>query len=217
MDYFLAVDFDGTVAQFDVTDAVLEEFAGNEWLTIEKLWDEGRIGSQECLSRQMALIETPLEQVLQFVETIPIDPSFISLIRFAKVNQIPLAIISDGFRVFIERILAKNGMPGLTVYANELQDEVGSFSTQYPYAAPACPSGTCKCKVAERAAQGLPVYLIGDGRSDFCLAQKADFVYAKAKLVDFCQQEAIPHAVYSSFQNIIEDLCVRQLEQTGIA
>lgn len=47
MDYFLAVDFDGTVAQFDVTDAVLEEFAGNEWLTIEKLWDEGRIGSQK--------------------------------------------------------------------------------------------------------------------------------------------------------------------------
>jgi 2-hydroxy-3-keto-5-methylthiopentenyl-1-phosphate phosphatase len=206
MNCFLAIDFDGTIAKFDVTDAVLEQFAPPEWLEVEKLWETGVIGSKECLRKQMALINTPLAEVLEFVETIEIDPSFLSFVKQMQHQQVPLAIISDGFRIFIDAILAKNGLVGLKIFANELTEISGKLITDYPYSVAQCSSGTCKCMTSQQAAQGLPVYLIGDGRSDFCLAGAADFVYAKAHLVDYCQQREIPYCVYTDFEDILHDL-----------
>ena len=217
MDYFFAIDFDGTIAKFDVTDAVLERFASPEWLVVEKLWENGQIGSKECLRKQMTLIDTPLAEVLKFVENIQIDSSFVSFIQNMQRQKVSLAIISDGFRVFIEAILAKNGIVGLEIFANELHETEGHLITEYPYSAVNCTSGTCKCRTAQQAAAGLPVYLIGDGRSDFCLAGAADFVYAKAKLVDYCQQEAITHCTYNDFNDILEDLHKQNLEKSVIA
>jgi 2-hydroxy-3-keto-5-methylthiopentenyl-1-phosphate phosphatase len=217
MDYFLAIDFDGTIANFDVTDTVLEEFSTPEWLEVEKQWEAGEIGSKECLQRQMALIATPLEKILQFVETIEIDPTFINFVLTLKQQQVPLAIISDGFRVFIERILEKNGLSGLAIFANELCEVKGQLVTSYPYSVDLCSSGTCKCMTSQQAADGLPVYLIGDGRSDFCLAGAADFVYAKGKLVDYCIHKKIPHYVYTDFQDIMRDLHDKRIGKSVIA
>jgi 2-hydroxy-3-keto-5-methylthiopentenyl-1-phosphate phosphatase len=210
MDYFIAIDFDGTIAKLDVTDAVLEQFAPIEWLEAEKLWETGQISSKECLRKQIALINTSLAEILQFVKTIKIDLSFISFIQRMQQQQVSLAIISDGFRIFIESLLAKYGLKELTVFANELSEIDGKLVTFYPYSSEHCSSGTCKCMISHQAAYGLPVYLIGDGRSDFCLANVADFVYAKAKLVDYCIQEGIPHCAYTDFGDILEDLCKRR-------
>jgi 2,3-diketo-5-methylthio-1-phosphopentane phosphatase len=217
MNCFLAIDFDGTIAKFDVTDAVLEQFAPPEWLEVEKLWATGAIGSQECLRKQMALITKPLAEVLQFVETIEIDLSFIHFVRQMQQQQIPLAIISDGFRIFIDAILAKNGLHGLTVFANDLDEINGQLVTTYPYSAAGCSSGTCKCLTSQHAAQGLPVYLIGDGRSDFCLAGAADFVYAKANLADYCLQESIPFCAYADFADVFQNLLTQQSRKSVIA
>lgn len=217
MDYFLAIDFDGTIAELDVTDAVLEAFAPPKWLEIEQLWQQGMIGSKECLSKQLALIKAPLEEILAFVEHIEIDDTFIEFVRQLQQAQIPFAIISDGFQVLIDHILAKNGLQGLPVFANELKEENKKLVTAYPYSYDHCTSGTCKCRTAEQAAQGSPVYLIGDGQSDFCLAGAADFVYAKAKLVDYCIQENIPHCVYTDFQDIMINLRKQRIERNVIA
>jgi Haloacid Dehalogenase superfamily, subfamily IB, phosphoserine phosphatase-like/2,3-diketo-5-methylthio-1-phosphopentane phosphatase len=217
MDYFLAIDFDGTIAKFDVTDAVLEAFALPKWLEIEQLWQQGMMGSQECLSKQIALIDAPLAEILTFVENIEIDATFIDFVRQLRQEQIPFAIVSDGFQVFIDHILAKNGLPVLPVFANKIYSVNKKLMAAYPYSHERCASGTCKCHVAEQAAQGLPVYLIGDGQSDFCLAGAADFVYAKAKLADYCIQKNIPHYVYTDFQDIMLNLRKQQIEKSGIA
>ncbi len=217
MNCFFAIDFDGTIAKFDVTDAVLERFAPPEWLEVENLWATGAIGSQECLRKQMALITRPLAEILRFVETIEIDSSFIDFVRQLQQRQIPLAIISDGFRIFIDAILAKNGLLGLKVFANELHEKNGKLVTSYPYSAADCSSGTCKCLTSRQAAQGLPIYLIGDGRSDFCLAGAADFVYAKANLADYCLQEEIPFCAYADFADIFQDLRTQQSRKSVIA
>lgn len=217
MDYFFAIDFDGTIAKCDVTDAVLEAFALPKWREIEQLWLQGIIGSQECLNKQLALIDAPLAEILTFVENIEIDTTFIDFVRQLQQEKIPFAIISDGFQVFIEHILAKNGLLGLPIIANEIRSVNKKLVTAYPHSYARCASGTCKCRTAEKSAQGLPVYLIGDGQSDFCLAGAADFVYAKAKLADYCMQENIPHYVYTDFQDIMVNLHKQQIEKSVIA
>ncbi len=217
MDYFLAIDFDGTVAKTDVTDAVMEEFAPPEWLEIEQQWQAGIMGSKECLRKQMALIDAPLEEVLAFVEQIEIDGTFIDFVRQLQHEQQPFAIVSDGFQVFIDRILISNGLRGLPVFANKLSKIDGKWATSYPYSTERCASGTCKCMISRQMAQGLPVYLIGDGQSDFCLAGTADYVYAKAKLVDYCVQQRISHCVYTDFQDIISNLHKQRIGKSVIA
>ena len=46
---------------------------------------------------------------------------------------------------------------------------------------------------------GGPKLLIGDGRSDECLAGEADFVFATAKLLRHCQAHGLPHLAFQNF------------------
>ena len=50
-------DFDGTISLIDVTDSLLEKFAAPEWEDIEKIWQDGIIGSRECLAQQIPLLD----------------------------------------------------------------------------------------------------------------------------------------------------------------
>lgn len=206
MEYFLAVDFDGTIAERDVTDTVLAEFARAEWMDVEKQWLSGAIGSQECLARQMSLVDATMEGLLAFVEKLAIDRFFSLFVQYVRANEIPFAVISDGFCPFIRQILSRAGLPDIPVFANQLTEENGKFKVSFSHNAIGCPAGTCKCSTAEELAKGLPVILVGDGRSDFCLADKADYVFAKGKLVGYCRDTGIPFAEFKDFSEVIRVL-----------
>jgi 2-hydroxy-3-keto-5-methylthiopentenyl-1-phosphate phosphatase len=45
--------------------------------------------------------------------------------------------------------------------------------------------------------------LVGDGRSDFCVATRADLTFAKSALLHFCRVEKIPHIAHSAFGDIV--------------
>ena len=48
------LDFDGTLTQADVVDALVRRYAASEhWRELEYAWQAGRIGSRECLSRSI--------------------------------------------------------------------------------------------------------------------------------------------------------------------
>jgi 2-hydroxy-3-keto-5-methylthiopentenyl-1-phosphate phosphatase len=206
IDCFLAIDFDGTIAETDVTDAVLTRFASREWLAVEELWLSGAIGSRECLTRQIALVNANMATVFSFIDRVKIDRDFARFVEFIDERKLPGAVISDGFAPFIRRILAGAGIDGMPVYANGLAEENGRLQATFPESAGKCSAGTCKCALAERVSGGRPVVLIGDSGSDFCLASKASFVFAKDKLAAYCRQQGIPHYVFADFGEVIEGL-----------
>ena len=72
-------------------------------------------------------------------------------------------------------------------------------------------SGNCKCKSTPRNKR---VLVIGDGKSDMCVASTADFVFAKGSLADYCVANHIPHARFDTFAEVTALLA--QLPQ-GIA
>jgi 2-hydroxy-3-keto-5-methylthiopentenyl-1-phosphate phosphatase len=197
----VTLDFDGTIVAEDITDAVIEAFAGAGWEKHEALWQEGLIGSRECLAKQMALIDSPLESVLEYIDRFAIDRTFTEFLTLLKRFQIPFAVVSDGFGIFAERLLSKAGLKGLPVYANQLKEERGRLSAIFPHASGGCSSGLCKCKVTEKISGGHPIIHIGDGLSDFCLSRKAAYVFAKGKLADLCKKDGIP---YSDFRDFVD-------------
>lgn len=200
--FFVSIDFDGTVTAADVTDAVIQLFAKPGWEEAEKLWELGRIGSRECLETQMSLIEAPLDSVLEYIDSFAIDETFVDFVSFLKKFHIPFGIISDGFQIFIERLLKNAGLKQIPAYANQLKEEGGKLKTFFPHMDKNCSSGICKCEVAKKLGNGLPIIHIGDGRSDFGVSGKAWYVFSKGKLTDFCEDKGIPHSPFNNFNDI---------------
>jgi 2-hydroxy-3-keto-5-methylthiopentenyl-1-phosphate phosphatase len=208
---FIAIDFDGTVTDVDIIDAVLQEFARPEWQEVETRWEQGIIGSRKCLEDQMSLVNHPLGKLLDYIDTFTIDKTFKEFTFSLNDQRIPYAILSDGFQVFIERLLNNAGLKRVPVYANLLTEENGKLKAQFPHAHADCDSANCKCMVVDRLSKERPVILIGDGRSDFCLAQKASHVFTKKSLTHYCQVNNLSHTPFNNFAEITTFLGTRRM------
>lgn len=210
-------DFDGTISIEDATDVVLACFADSEWEDIERQWKRGLIGSGECMRRQIALIRPNRHELDALLDTVSIDPGFKAFLSYCRRSDIPLTIVSDGVDYFIRHILARHGIGDLPIVANVLTHrfahgrEVYSLSPSLTTAGCTSGSGVCKCRVVESAE--LQIY-IGDGRSDFCVADKVDLVFAKSKLADYCDNRGIP---YVHFENFVDLLPKMKIALPGIA
>ena len=143
----------------------------------------------------------------EFLAGVAIDPDFHSFVTAASRLGITLEVVSDGLDRAIHRVLALHGLAGLPVAANHLvQFDERRWRLTSPNAVATCVSacGTCKCELlAAHTATSRKVLFLGDGRSDFCVAAKADFVLAKSRLIDHCVQEGIAHAAFGNFEDAL--------------
>jgi 2-hydroxy-3-keto-5-methylthiopentenyl-1-phosphate phosphatase len=220
MRFMFFCDFDGTVTKEDVIDRILEEFADPLWTDIERSWIHGEIGSRDCLARQIRLIKARKHDLLDFVEAIEIDETFVEFARYCKTKAFEIVILSDGIDLFIHTILNRHGLNDIRVFSNSLGSTAEGYEMVFPYFRDDCSSqsGICKCKIMEGLASPSNInILIGDGRSDFCVAGKADLTFAKSALLDFCRSEKIPHIEQREFRDItewlkdhVEDLFISQ-------
>ena len=209
-------DFDGTIAVHDVTDRLLDRFADPAWLEIESDWRAGRIDSHECMAAQVAVIDASRAELDDFLDGLEIDPLFAAFAVAARAAGHALEIVSDGIDYAIHRILRRHAVAALPVFANALEpDGDRRWRLRFPHRRTQCDvgSGTCKCARA-RASDGSdpPVLLIGDGRSDFCVSQRADLVLAKGALARHCRANALPHLEIAGFGDalsILPDLDAR--------
>lgn len=212
--WIIVCDFDGTISNADVTDTLMENFGHPDWERLEKRWESGEIGSYECLSGQIALLDASRQQLDDCLDQISIDPAFGDFAGWAKAQAIPLYIVSDGLDYAIDRILRNNHITGLPVFANHLE-QVGErgWRISFPHYSPNCQhaSGTCKCEIA-RVLEPQAFLAIGDGRSDFCVAKKAQYVLAKKSLLAECQKSGIAHTAFESFSEA--RTCLEQLNTT---
>jgi len=187
------LDFDGTVTVKDTVDAILERFAEPAWRDVEEDWKNGKIGSRECLARQTALIRATPKEIDALIDGIEIDPGFDEFMQTCKRLNVGVTIVSDGYRRSIERVLNRAGraLPsrsGVLEYCGRRRWKLIS-----PVSRADCSSGsnTCKCMVASEI--NVPTILIGDGRSDFCVANEVDFVFAKGSLARHCTENKIEY------------------------
>ncbi len=190
-DFQVFSDFDGTITKEDTLNKFLRVHASEEWLEVEDRWVNGEIGSRQCIEEQMQLFPGMTEKVMNdFVDSIEIDETFISFYEFIKTKNIDFSIISDGFDLFIERILNRYGIKGVKIFSNKLKFENGKFETFFPHCNEDCKraSGVCKCSVIKNnRIVTKPLLYAGDGLSDFCVSDKADILFAKGSLLEYCK------------------------------
>ena len=206
------LDFDGTVSRADVVDAILERYAAPEWQRAEEEWRAGRIGSRECLRRQVALVRGEPAAVDALVDAIGIDEGFAALLEACGAAGAPVHIVSDGFDYCIRRLLrlapaaAQAAVQAIEVRASHLEPaDGGAWRTAFPFPAEPCAHGCATCKPAvmrELTPDGHTSIFVGDGLSDRYAAAAADLVFAKDKLAAFCVEHGIVHTPFRGLADV---------------
>lgn len=205
MKWNVICDFDGTISIPDTTDLLLHHFADARWHEIETEWEQGVIGTAECMRRQIELLCCSKEDLDALIATISIDPAFPAFLELCREYGLPIAIASDGLDYVIHSVLLRYGLDDIPVTANRLVfEEEGRYHLNSPYVASTCfsGSGVCKCQVAKGMTNnnGAGILYVGDGRSDFCVSlEQADLVLAKASLLKYCLVRNIEHQAIAGF------------------
>lgn len=208
-DTILVSDFDGTITKIDTLSKFLEDYAEPKWLDIENDWRDGKFGSQECLTKQFALVPDLTPNLIdKFLNTMDIDDGFVPFSKKLKKKNIPIVILSDGLDYFINSILEKNGLDFINVITNHAYfNDNGRFIIEFPNDSSKCTNdaGTCKCKVVRNLKKMYRrVIYVGDGASDFCVSKEPDIVFAKAGLAEYCRNNNIDYIAYKTYNDITD-------------
>lgn len=201
------VDFDGTITRQDVGEAIFNKFGDSSRVdSIIKNLLEDKISSKQCWDE---LCESAgpvnLNELIDFINTMEIDKSFVSFAEFCNDNNLEMYVLSDGFDFYIDKVFEKNRIDRIKYYSNKLiVDTEGRLSAEYPYFDTDSPtSANCKKNhiINHSSDEDYTIY-IGDGNSDKDAAQYCDFIFAKKDLARFCSMERISFYPFNNFDDV---------------
>ncbi len=199
-------DFDGTIARNDVGEKLFLRFGAAETCyAAVREWMRGEISSTEMYRRECETARVSRKELAAFASGQKLDPHFKGFIDACRNHGYEVMILSDGFKTYIDLILAHAGLTGLPVYSNDIE----FFATDrirpvFPYEAGSC--GKCaNCKgyqIRRHRQEGSTIVYVGDGYSDRCGALEADIIFAKKDLLNYCRQEQIDCFAYTTFADV---------------
>ncbi|MBS1538193.1 MAG: MtnX-like HAD-IB family phosphatase [Bacteroidetes bacterium] len=198
-------DFDGTIAQNDIGDALFRHFGVFEPYHSQLL--AGEITVREYYQTAIASAQdfTP-ETIKHFTKNFSIDAYFPKFYQFCLQKNIQLTILSDGFIEYIHPMLEAVGVTDANVRSNYLSVQNSGVQPIFPGASESCKCFCASCKrntmLSSSATDSVFIY-IGDGLSDTCAASHADIIFAKHKLAAFCNERRIPHYPFHTFFDIL--------------
>lgn len=200
-------DFDGTITKKDGLYSFIEKYAKGDWQTIEEQWANNKIDSKECLKEELKLIPNLSEELISdFIQTVDIDEHFCDFYKNIKEKNIDFYVVSDGIDYFIAKVLERYGIKNINVISNHGEFLNGNFQLTFPNDYKGCinNAGTCKCKVlSDLRKKYKKIIYIGDGISDYCVANKADILYAKSRLKEYCKNNDIKYISFDNFADIV--------------
>ncbi len=201
----VALDFDGTITDVDVVDTALVQFSKNsDWLKVEAEWAAGKIGSDECMARQLAGVELTAQELEAYLDSVNLDPGFKHLHSYLNEKGVPLVVLSDGYDLFIKGVFARYGVRNVPFRCNSMRHEGTRLVPSYPHKSASCGRcGHCKQTTLDEAKRLVNhIIFAGDGMSDLCALKSADTVFAKGKLAKYCQEKGFPHIPYRTLDDV---------------
>jgi 2,3-diketo-5-methylthio-1-phosphopentane phosphatase len=200
------IDFDGTITRQDVLDELIKRYAVDDsWKQVEQEWQEGLIGSRECLSRQLAVVRIEDSTIDEFLDSIQLDPGLAGLIDLLDRYHVPVAVLSDGLDRFIGPLLSRGGLGRLKFRSNTFDRENQTLQLRCPFSNATCESASahCKCKsIGELTLEDREGIYIGDGRSDLCPSRKVSCRFAKGVLAANLEREGLPYLPYDELSEV---------------
>jgi 2-hydroxy-3-keto-5-methylthiopentenyl-1-phosphate phosphatase len=200
----LLIDYDGTIAQTDVSDALMAEFVNADWESHVEAYDAGIVGSRRLMAWEAGLITADPIALAAKAAAQPHDASFVPFAEAARAAGIPVEVVSDGFGFFIEPALEALGVAWIPVVTAAMSFDGTHAAMAFPNGNADCfLCGTCKRnRVLAHQAAGRRVVFIGDGESDRFAAGYADVVFAKHSLERFMRERGWAFERWTEFSEI---------------
>ena len=186
---------------------LINRFTSGNWEAIDRDFREGKIGSKEAYSRIAKILSGEESAILHFVqEHSDIDPCFPIFYQYCRENDIDIKIISDGLDFYIKKILEIHHLSEIPFYANVTHFRHGeAIDISFPHSEEECGlCGTCKKKLIQLHRKEYDsIFFVGNGLSDRCAAQEADFVFAKDSLYPYCVDQDITCHFIKDFHEVL--------------
>ena len=200
----ILVDYDGTIAQTDVTDKILLRFAGDRYAADDAAYSAGLVGSRTLFESQVELLPGRIDGLMELAEAEPHHSTFAPFVVRAHELGVVVEVVSDGFGFYIEPALVRMGVPKIPVITALTTFDGQRASMEFLFGHPDClVCGTCKRqRVLAHQAAGRTVALVGDGVSDAYAAAYADLTFAREALIDLCQREGLPFTPWRDFSDL---------------
>lgn len=204
------VDFDGTISKADVGDSFLDAFGNPEKnAEVVKLWMEDKLTSPQLWEILLAYVKdyTP-EKFDSFIQTMEIDSTFPAFVNYCRENEFEIRVLSDGFDIYINKIMERENIKGLEIYSNKAIVKNGTIIPVFPYGDEECKQcGNCKRNhvLTFSDEDDYSIY-IGDGYSDKCPIQYCDFVFAKSSLLRYCEMNRITFFPFKDFNDVMKKI-----------
>ena len=201
----ILVDYDGTIARTDVSDALMAPYVTPDWEARVAEYDAGRVGSRGLMEWEIGLITADPDELSARAAAQPHDEGFAPFVQRAQDAGIPVEVVSDGFGFFIEPALRSLGVADVPVVTASTTFDAGQRpSIEFPNGHPSCfVCGTCKRnRVLAHQSAGRAVVFIGDGASDRYAAGYSDHVWAKEQLAQLCREHGWAYRPWNDFAEI---------------
>jgi 2-hydroxy-3-keto-5-methylthiopentenyl-1-phosphate phosphatase len=196
----LVVDFDGTITETDLLDAVAQTFGDPDvYREVDDALDGGRITLQECITREYEPVRAPLEEVVAWaLENARVRAGFAELVRGAEEAGWNVLVASSGFEELIRPVLEREGVD-VDLVANRVEARPDGWRVLWR------DEGLCEtcgqpCKRSSLP-HGETVY-VGDGYSDRCAALAADRVFATKGLAEYLAKRGIAFQRFDDFGDV---------------
>ena len=208
MPFELFIDFDGTIATEDVGNRFFTTFCGGQNLDLVERWKRREVTSIECLRGEAALIMASETELIEFSRQFEIDDGFHRIYEICMESNIPVRIVSDGLSLYISEIMTKYGFADIPIYANDAIFEDGRVDVRFPHIEYSC--GHCaNCKggaIRTLLSPGNESIFIGDGYSDLCAIEEADYLFAKGDLADYLRRNNGTFLPFKTLHDVAEQM-----------
>jgi len=201
----MVFDFDGTITEEDIFDAVFARFADPECWEAHRAYHDREISMKEAYLAMAGYFRGSEEEVAAFVADFArLRPGFRRLLERLKAGGVMVLIVSNGFDLYLLPLLDRWGIrldredvrchrarivEGRFVPVFDEHPELGDDN---------CLIGKAEI-VRELQAEGYFVIFAGNGWSDTPAGRVADLVFARQRLADYCREENLPFVPFSDF------------------
>jgi 2,3-diketo-5-methylthio-1-phosphopentane phosphatase len=207
----IVIDFDGTVTETDIGDAIVKRFALPGWDVLEERFRRGEVTIRQLWSQEISHLpgERKDDMVRFALDTARVRPGLKELVALAHSRGAPVEVASNGIEFYVKAVLAANGLADLNYVCLDADLVPGRPSRM------AAPDGLtlcarnelCKCaRIWRLQRQGRKVLFVGDGASDACAADQAEVLVARSSLAKLADSRGIPYVPFTDFFDVIRAL-----------
>lgn len=201
-------DFDGTITTEDMIVSVWRQFAPPGWEEEVRGIYEGKRTLKDGVAAVFAKIPSAKrDEIIAHVRRIVnFRRGFAGFLDFCAASGIDFTVCSGGIDFFVEPVMAPYQERIKRLYLIPADLSGPNIRLRHTMTCGSC--GLCKAMAMDEH-PGVFKILIGDSLTDVHGAEKADLVFARAKLKKILTERKRPFEPYESFDEIRETLTAK--------